>query len=372
MLPGREDWWRTVAAPAARFTIARLDFDGRPTPDPTMIAITDRPLAEAVAEGGEDAPRWLLPPDRPGGVGCVELERAILVVPQFLPVTLAGHTFRDAFAIYGPGKYAHLYGPELAAAVAARTPALRAAADGPARFVLGSADNHFHWLADFLPRLALLARRPDLADGGVLVNADFTPAQQAILDFATDALGLARIVPRPIPEGLVGVRRAALPTRIGRADAVRFWRTVAPPAAGPFRRLFIRRGAVSRRRLVDEAAVAALLEGQGFQCVDPGQLSFARQRQLFAEAATVVGTHGAALANILFAGPGTRVVELRTAAHTSEFRDLAAAGGQPYAAIPLEERRESHPEPLHRDVELGAPGLARLRDLVTGTAASGG
>uniref|UniRef100_UPI0035AEB792 glycosyltransferase family 61 protein n=1 Tax=Stella sp. TaxID=2912054 RepID=UPI0035AEB792 len=314
-----------------------------------MIAITDRPLAEAMAGAPADGPRWLLPPERAGGIGCVELERVLLIVPQFLPVTLQGETCRDAFAIYGPGKYAHLYGPELAAAVAARAVALRTAPDAPARFVLGSADNHFHWLADFLPRLDLLRRRPELAEGGVLVDAGFRSGQQVILDWVTECLALARIRPRPVPQGLVGVRRAALPTRVSRAEAVRFWRRLAPAAPRPWRRLFVCRGGVARRRLVDEAAVAAALARAGFEALDPGTMSFAEQMRAFGEASVIVGTHGAALANILFAGPGTRIVELRSASHTSEFRDLAAAGAQPYAAVPLVELTESHSEPLHRD-----------------------
>ncbi|MCC7276318.1 MAG: glycosyltransferase family 61 protein [Alphaproteobacteria bacterium] len=327
------------------------------------MRIVDRPLADAIGEAG--GPYWRRAPAGPDAPGCVGFDRAFLVVPQFLPVTVGGETFRDAFAVYGPGKYAHLYGPETAAAIERRLPALLAAGDATGTFVLGGARNHFHWLADFLPRLALLAADPALAGGAVLVNHDLDAAQGRSLDFVTAALGLRLPALRPVADGIVGVRRVAVPVRATRVAAVRFWDTVLAAAGvarvASGRRLFVRRGAVARRRLVDEDAVAATLTASGFDVIDPGTLSFAEQVRTFAAASIIVGTHGAALANILLAPRMARIVELRGAAHTSEYRDLARAAGQPYAALRLQEIAGSDPEPLHRDVRLGEEGLAALR-----------
>ncbi|MGE0716570.1 MAG: DUF563 domain-containing protein [Alphaproteobacteria bacterium] len=333
-----------------------------------MLRIVDRKLEGAVATAGAGGPSWLVPPERPDGIGCVAFERAFVVLPQFLPVTPTGETFLDAFRVYGDGKYAHLFGPEAAAALERHVPALRQAPLGSGCFVLGGARNHYHWLVDFLPRLAVLKRRPDLAAHPVLVNGDFDDAQRAALDLARGALDLPDLDLRPVPGAVAGLTRPVFPTRVTLPAAVAFWRGVvaATGRASPAgtRRLFVCRAGAGQRRLLDEEAAVAILAGAGFEAVDPAGLAIGEQMRLFSGAQWIIGTHGAGLANIVFAPPGARLVELRAAAHPLLYAELARAGGQPVAAIPLAEVADSHCEPLHRDVRLGAAGLAALGRLV--------
>ncbi len=97
------------------------------------------------------------------------------------------------------------------------------------------------------------------------------------------------------------------------------WRTVAPwvaeyvaglrdfgPVARP-RRLFVTRRA-GRRLLRNEAELWSELAARGFEAVDPGAMADAEAA--FHEADFVVGAHGAALTNLAFCRPGTKVVEL--------------------------------------------------------------
>ena len=53
-----------------------------------------------------------------------------------------------------------------------------------------------------------------------------------------------------------------------------------------------------------------MLEKQGFVRLDAGALSVRDQIDHFAAADTIVGLHGAALSNLVFAPPGVRVLEL--------------------------------------------------------------
>jgi capsular polysaccharide biosynthesis protein len=48
----------------------------------------------------------------------------------------------------------------------------------------------------------------------------------------------------------------------------------------------------------------------GFEKVDPGTLTVAKQVRLFAEAELVVGAHGAGLSNLVFCPEGAAVLEL--------------------------------------------------------------
>ena len=79
----------------------------------------------------------------------------------------------------------------------------------------------------------------------------------------------------------------------------------------PHRRLYVSRGhARHTRRVENETELMAALEPLGFECIDPGALSPADQVRVFAEAAYIVGPHGAGLTNLAFASPGAAVIEL--------------------------------------------------------------
>ncbi|BBK33110.1 uncharacterized protein DUF563 [Stella humosa] len=302
----------------------------------------------------------------PGHVArAVLFERVLLSTPLFFPVTLDLHAFRDAFQIDGlylAEAYDAVFDPAFAAGIEGRRQALAAAPPGDADiFVLGGSSNHFHWLLDFLPRLALAAT-PDVP-ATVVVHADFHPAQRPALDLAAGALGLPELNLRPVPDGVVGVRRARMPLAVGRPAAVAFWRHVLA-AAGiphrPHRRLFVRRGNVERRRLVDEDASARFLALHGFEAVDPGRLAFAQQAALFAEAAVVVGPHGAALANAAFMAPGGTLVEFVGRDAPTPFANLASAAGLRYGALRLDTAGTTPAEHLNADLHLPAGALEAL------------
>jgi len=73
----------------------------------------------------------------------------------------------------------------------------------------------------------------------------------------------------------------------------------------------VTRGPGSNNRAVsNEQAVMAALAARGFEFVDPGAMTVAEQIRSFAEATVIVASHGAALANLAFASPGSTVVEL--------------------------------------------------------------
>ncbi|MEL6281126.1 MAG: glycosyltransferase family 61 protein [Pseudomonadota bacterium] len=82
--------------------------------------------------------------------------------------------------------------------------------------------------------------------------------------------------------------------------------------ADPARRrlLYLRRGQEKLRNLTNTAEMDALMARHDFEAFQPAASNFADQVSLCAEAQTIVAVHGAALANILFAPPGTRVVEV--------------------------------------------------------------
>lgn len=97
----------------------------------------------------------------------------------------------------------------------------------------------------------------------------------------------------------------------------RIWRASAVTPQKQ-RRLLVSRRHSGSRRAVNEAEIEAFLRAYHFETCMPETLSFREQVALFAQAEMVVGVHGAALTNLLFAPPGTVVVEIMEPSFTHD------------------------------------------------------
>lgn len=93
----------------------------------------------------------------------------------------------------------------------------------------------------------------------------------------------------------------------------RFAAELASGAELPRRRWYVTRGPRWSRRVENEEAVRAALERRGFEVLVPEDCSVAEQARLLASAECVVGIHGAAMTNLVFAPPGTPVIDLMPA-----------------------------------------------------------
>jgi len=99
-----------------------------------------------------------------------------------------------------------------------------------------------------------------------------------------------------------------------------------PARPGSPRRIYIDRRAAPNRRLENEDALVAAVALEG--------AAVAEEAALFAGAEVIVAPHGAGLANLVFAPPGCRVIELLPDAYVNWcFRRLAAAAGLDYDCV---------------------------------------
>jgi hypothetical protein len=87
-------------------------------------------------------------------------------------------------------------------------------------------------------------------------------------------------------------------------------RFMPDPGAGGKRKLLITREGANRRRLINEELITRSLEESGFEKIALERLPFQEQIVLLSSARAVVAAHGAGLTNLVWCGPGTRVVEL--------------------------------------------------------------
>ena len=64
--------------------------------------------------------------------------------------------------------------------------------------------------------------------------------------------------------------------------------------------------------------VINLLKKKGYQIIRPENLSFKEQIDLFSNAKTIIGAHGAALTNIVFCREKTNIIEIIPSSHPSQ------------------------------------------------------
>ena len=198
-----------------------------------------------------------------------------------------------------------------------RRPAVRKAGSYFSLIVIwAKSGNYYHWLHDTLERLpGVIDSVPDTVQ--FIVPATLTPLQlETLRAVGIDESRLEFFSGRQ-PWELEELYFAPAMSNSGshRRDADLWLRDrlldaygVAPTRA--CRRIFVTRRGIAHRHTVNEDAVEAALRAYDFETVMPETSSLREQVQLFAEAETVVATHGSALTNILFSPPGLAVLDM--------------------------------------------------------------
>jgi len=199
---------------------------------------------------------------------------------------------------------------------------------------MASWKNHAHFLLDSVSRLHLVEAagfRLDRVDH--VLATPYNEGAWRILE----RLGVSRhkVI---VPEAGVAYRSASLiaPSFPGSRRNYPAWvpaflrSRLAPPDARPFRRLYVPR--VGGRLVENIAELMPVLEAHRFDVFDPP--AHPDPISVFAEAAVVIGAHGAGLAGLAMCAPGTAVLELLPSEHQYPYYyTLADAAGLDYGYL---------------------------------------
>ncbi len=214
-----------------------------------------------------------------------------------------------------------------------RLPVLDAIKLPPLRKITGTAaiisgpwtDNYYHWMFDVLPRLHLLQQSGLKIDNYIvdchkvfqkqsLAFLGITP-QMCIADEPDLHLQAEKLVVPSLPGGQGNpprwvcdfIRESILkPILENRKSSSA---SSADKQNLPSR-LYISRADAPGRRITNETELLGLLESKGFRSITLDGLSLKEQVLLFNDAQAIVTAHGAALTNLVFCRPQTRVIEL--------------------------------------------------------------
>jgi len=201
-------------------------------------------------------------------------------------------------------------------------------------------NTYFHWLTDVLPRIRLAqeAGYDPVAFDHVLVNGLDQPFQRETLAF--QKISAEKCIMFRDRESAYELEEAVLPSLPGvpgvvPSETVNYLRQLhARNSDSTGKKIFIGRGDAKHRAMNHGVKIAEELKKRGFQSVDCGRLSVKEQAEFFGSAEVVVGAHGAALTNLVFCRPGTKVVELFGPRYVNPcYRDLSVAAGLKHSAV---------------------------------------
>jgi capsular polysaccharide biosynthesis protein len=230
--------------------------------------------------------------------------------------------------------------------------------------LVGSDANYAHWLLRSLLKLWLVERDAQLRGLPWVVGATLTAFQREYLDAlgvpGSKLLGVAA-------DSVVRFRRLHVPTQmIGNRgfreganwlrDKLSRWMG-APADANDL--IYVARTDVTKRRLANEREVFEAIQDMGFRRIVPSALTVREQVETFSRARCLVAPHGAALANLVFAHSGTRVVEILSTniASMHEIRWVASQLGQRMESVvsddyAISESRRAETPAMHWDFRI--------------------
>ena len=179
----------------------------------------------------------------------------------------------------------------------------------------GASRNYYHFLLDVLPRWGILQESlPGLEPDHLYVPRTTSYQRELLALVGLDKYDLvATEKNRAVSADHLLVPCMPNPQEIAPTWTVEWIRASLPAVRTDDKPglLYVTRGSgPNTRRLVDEAALWPLMEKRGFVRIDPGTMSVRDQIDHFAAAQVIVGLHGAALSNLVFAKPGARVLEI--------------------------------------------------------------
>ena len=195
--------------------------------------------------------------------------------------------------------------------------------------------NHFHWLIDGLPRLALL-EEAGFGSLPLLVSGPIGAVRRDMLELVgADQEAAVAVDAHPVSPDLL-VWAAPLSWTAHPLSWTCSWLrdrlTVDAPSSGP-RGIYISRAKAPCRRVKNEADLIRELKHFGVEAVCLEGMPFREQVALFARARFVVAPHGAGLANLVF-GTRLNVVEIFPRRWAGPvYARLALASGHRYAYL---------------------------------------
>lgn len=198
-----------------------------------------------------------------------------------------------------------------------------------AAFVDACASNYAHWMTEVLPRIVLFCAEERFLDVPIVVNDGL---HKNIMESLFLVVGANReIITLPIGRALA-VNKLHLTSVTGYVPFERRTNKLLGHSHGLFsarsfttlrnhvtnlienpeledwpQKIYLRRNS-GTRNVTNASEIEKLLYAEGYVIVEPEKLSFLQQASLFSNAKIIIASSGAAIANIIFCSPSSRII----------------------------------------------------------------
>lgn len=174
--------------------------------------------------------------------------------------------------------------------------------------------NYYHWLNDVLPRIKIYESVLDQIDYFCISSKVPVKFLDVLSDFGITKEKILLINDNEKLH-FDNLFVSSLPGSEGRSpqwavDYVRQKLIKADLPVNPSKKLYFKRGDSTNRKIINEDSIIKSLRNNGFEIIEPGNLSIYRQIDLMQETKLVISAHGAALSNLLFSQDNISVIEI--------------------------------------------------------------
>lgn len=191
--------------------------------------------------------------------------------------------------------------------------------------------NYYHWLMLVLPMVRHY-RAAGIEIEKLYVGQPLNSWQKSTFEYA--GLSSDMVITEPCRAEVGHVAILTRHTGGVSPEQIRWARSLfVPNEPKPgSRRLFVGRGEVKTRRMIDEEVFAEALEREfGFEYILTTGMTFEEEIELFGQTEAIIAPYGAALTNMLFSPTTTKVLELTAYEHDFRlahcYQEMAAAMG---------------------------------------------
>ena len=182
-------------------------------------------------------------------------------------------------------------------------------------FLFGGGDNYWHFLFDFMPRLACL-KNLSCKEVKVIIPYNLPEKFFSFLIKVCDLLKLSEISFLKVNrENLIYYFESLIFTsKPNISFTYLFYNKLFGDSVIKTRdkNLYIKRGAVEKRKVLNEDEVVKFLKKYKYIAIDCSDLSIEEQIKNFSQAKNIIMPHGAAMANLMFVPNDINVIEIRS------------------------------------------------------------
>jgi len=177
-------------------------------------------------------------------------------------------------------------------------------------FVVGSSNNYYHLLIDWLPRLFALNKHILKKIDKVIFSSEYLQSNY-LVQFILNELKIDKEIIF-LEKGSYLFKDSFIPINLSLEEKIFFYRRTFSNYMKfqKEEKIYIVRKDSKNRKIINEEKLIQFLKKQNFKIVKLSKYNFNDQISLFSNAKIIISMHGAGLANLIFCKKSTQVIEI--------------------------------------------------------------